>query len=177
MSENQSETGKFYTASRNFQQVIGTFHDGTAIPGGPYTVTQFVVGFAVLAGGFLTRSVWPIHWFPYALLVVTLAWGVVWVTGKLPTSRRSPLNTLNSISDLLKTSRYGTVGGRDFPQRQFGVKFTPSWKKQQDKHNKSGSTPTADKGRVIVTGFGWTEVQESPQSTPELRRMISGQER
>ncbi|MGJ9374395.1 hypothetical protein [Nesterenkonia sp. CF4.4] len=177
MSENQTETGKFYTASRHFQQVIGVFHDGTAIPGGPYTVTQFIVAVAVLAGGFVTRGIWAVHWIPYTLLVVGIAWAAVWVTGKLPTSRRSPLNTLNSISDLLKTSRYGMVGGREFPRRKFGVTFTPSWKKQQDKQEKSDSTKTADQGRVIVTGFGWTDVHENAQSTPELRRMISGQER
>jgi len=54
----QTEVARFYTRSRKFPRLIGRLHDGTKIPGGPYTVTQAIVAAVVLALGLVTRGLW-----------------------------------------------------------------------------------------------------------------------
>ena len=48
--DEEREVARFYTRSRRFPKFIGRLHDGTKIPGGPYTLTQGVVLAIVLVG-------------------------------------------------------------------------------------------------------------------------------
>lgn len=170
MSEEPThETGRFYTASRNFKQLLGVFHDGTPIPGGPYTMTQVVVGVVVAIAAWMTRWAWGGHWLFDVPVTLAVAWGALWVTGKLPSSRRSVVNTLNSIWELVSSSRHGTLKGRPFPTQSFGAKHPPAWKKAQDKageHVPAG----AGQDRVIRTGFSATATSPDHQ---ELRVHLS----
>jgi hypothetical protein len=88
--EKQTEVARFYTRSRRFPRLIGRLHDGTKIPGGPYTVTQGIVAAVLLALGLVTRGLWGtgtvLVEIPTVLLV---AWGGAWGAGRLPTTRRN----------------------------------------------------------------------------------------
>lgn len=113
--ENQTQTGKFYTAARKFQQLIGVTPAGEAIPGGPYTVTQFLVGIVVLALGFLTRPLWSMDMIADVLIIVVAAVGLTYFTGKVPGSRRSIINLINCAMALLFRPRNGVYRGKKMP--------------------------------------------------------------
>lgn len=86
----QTEVARFYTRSRKFPRLIGRLHDGTKIPGGPYTVTQAIVGAVLLALGLVTRGLWGTGTILVDIPIVLLvAWGGAWGTGRLPATRRN----------------------------------------------------------------------------------------
>ena len=55
----QTEVARFYTRSRKFPRLIGRLHDGTKIPGGPYTVTQAIVAAYQGAAGSAVPRAYP----------------------------------------------------------------------------------------------------------------------
>jgi len=86
----QTEVARFYTRSRKFPRLIGRLHDGTKIPGGPYTVTQAIVAAVVLALGLVTRGLWGTGTILVDIPIVLLvAWGGAWGAGRLPATRRN----------------------------------------------------------------------------------------
>lgn len=86
----QSEVARFYTRSRKFPRLIGRLHDGTKIPGGPYTVTQAIVAAVLLALGLVTRGLWGTGTILVDIPIVLLvAWGGAWGAGRLPATRRN----------------------------------------------------------------------------------------
>ncbi|MFI7742942.1 hypothetical protein [Kocuria rhizosphaericola] len=109
------QTGKFYTAARKFQQLIGVTPTGEAIPGGPYTVTQFVVGIMVLVTGFITRPIWSQGTIADVLYIAAAAIGITYGVGKLPRSRRSIINLINCCITLMSRPRTGKYRGRAIP--------------------------------------------------------------
>ena len=60
MSEDNApgEVIRNFTAARRFPQLIGKTPDGKRIAGGPYTMTQFVGGAALILGLYFTHSLW-----------------------------------------------------------------------------------------------------------------------
>lgn len=96
MSEIQEfETARFYTRSRKFPKVIGRFHDGTRIPGGPYTVAQVVIGGAVAFVAVTTRGAWGTGSILLDLpLSLAIAWGAAWGAGRIPATRRNLLTVI-----------------------------------------------------------------------------------
>jgi hypothetical protein len=89
-SDEQVEIARFYTRSRRFPKVIGRLHDGSRIPGGPYTVTQAVVGGAVLVVALVSRGQWGTGSFLFDFpLAVGVAWGGAWGAGRIPATRRN----------------------------------------------------------------------------------------
>ncbi len=98
-TENQQpEVARFYTRSRKFPRLIGRLHDGTKIPGGPYTVTQGVVFAVLLALALITRGLWGnvsiLLYFPVA---VAVAWGAAWLVGRLPATRRNVASLIYGV--------------------------------------------------------------------------------
>ena len=88
--QQQTEVARFYTRSRKFPRLIGRLHDGTKIPGGPYTVTQGIVAAVLLALGLVTRGLWGMGTILVDIPIVLLvAWGGAWGAGRLPTTRRN----------------------------------------------------------------------------------------
>ena len=86
----QTEVARFYTRSRKFPRLIGRLHDGTKIPGGPYTVTQGIVAAVLLALGLVTRGLWGTGTILVDIPIVLLvAWGGGWGAGRLPAPRRN----------------------------------------------------------------------------------------
>lgn len=91
----EQEVARFYTRSRRFPKMVGRMHDGTRIPGGPYTLTQAGVGGAILLIALMTRSKWGTGNIIFDLpLVVALAWGGAWLAGRIPSTRRNLLSVL-----------------------------------------------------------------------------------
>lgn len=86
------ETARFYTRSRRFPKVIGRFHDGTRIPGGPYTVAQVVIGGVVALVALTTRAMWGTDVILLDIpLALGIAWGAAWAAGRIPATRRNLL--------------------------------------------------------------------------------------
>lgn len=147
-TENQIQTGKFYTAARKFQQLIGVTPAGEAIPGGPYTVTQFVVGIIVLVLGFITRPLWSHDVITDVIVIVAAAVGITYATGRMPGSRRSIINLINCAMALIFRPRTGTYRGRKLPASYSKVKAT--------KKTNAPAAKTAD---------------SEPQSRPSIERI------
>lgn len=98
----QQMIGRFYTSARRFKQVLGSLPDGTKIPGGPYTYTQIGTMLATLVLGWMSRGIWGTDSAIGDLIILlTVAVGVAFLLGKMPTSRRSPIKLLASIIVLL----------------------------------------------------------------------------
>lgn len=97
MTENTDQfagfVAKFYTRARRFPKLIGKLHDGTRIPGGPYTLTQVIIGGLFLFVAMQTRSFWT--WGSLIIdlpLVLATTWGVAWLSGLIPQTNRNILS-------------------------------------------------------------------------------------
>lgn len=122
-AENQTQTGKFYTAARKIPQLIGVTPTGERIPGGPYTPAQFGLGIATLVLGFITRPLWGHdEIISESLIIIAAATGITYGTGKLPRSRRSLINLVNCCLALLSRPRTGKYRGRKIPASYSKVK-------------------------------------------------------
>jgi hypothetical protein len=106
------EVGRFFSGARNVKQLLGTFPDGTRIPGGPYTLSQFFVLLAVLIGGWITRPLWSIDLLSDLIVLGAAAFGLALLAGKLPGGRRNPVRMLTGAYGLLVRPRSGLYRGR-----------------------------------------------------------------
>lgn len=105
--------GKFFTRAMKIPLMVGRLIDGTRLWGGPYTVPQLV------AGGIALLVLWQAFaWFfstglifTDAILVGFGAWGVAYLTGRLPESRRNMLNVITSAASATTTSKTGLYRG------------------------------------------------------------------
>lgn len=70
---------------------MGRFYDGTKIPGGPYTMTQGVVGAIALFVTLQTSALWArgniLLDLPLGALFV---WGAAWIAGRVRVGNRNP---------------------------------------------------------------------------------------
>jgi len=93
MDDQDFEVVKWFTRARRFPKLIGKTHEGTPIPGGPYTITQVVVGAILFA--LLVMPPWP--WavfgniFLNAGVFFLVVVGGVFLSGRLPIGMRNPL--------------------------------------------------------------------------------------
>ena len=86
----KEEIARFYTRSRRFPKMIGRMTDGSRIPGGPYTLTQVGFGGVALMGLLVTRTLWGTGATLLDLAItVGVAWGVTWLVGLIPMTRRN----------------------------------------------------------------------------------------
>lgn len=112
--------GKFFTRAMKIPLMVGRLIDGTRLWGGPYTVPQLVAGFIALL------VLWQVFaWFfstgfilTDAILVVSGAWGVTYLTGRLPESRRNLFNMMTSMASATTTSKTGFYRGSPFKIQQ-----------------------------------------------------------
>lgn len=121
-TQNHVQTGRFYTAARKFQQLIGVTPAGETIPGGPYTITQVIVGVVVLAVGFLSRPLWSQDALTDVLFIVAAAVGITYAAGRMPGSRRSIINLINCWMALMFRPRTGTYRGKKMPTSYSKIK-------------------------------------------------------
>jgi hypothetical protein len=102
MTEQQTSSRsvvKMFTKARNFPQLIGKAPDGKKIPGGPYTLTQFV-GAGVVGGLlWLTSSIWARGGtITNVAIFLGLTGGTLWALGRLPQGARSPVSVIRGIA-------------------------------------------------------------------------------
>ena len=112
--------GKFFTRAMKIPLMVGRLIDGTRLWGGPYTVPQIVAGFIALlvlwqafACFFSTGLI-----FTDAILVIFGAWGVAFLVGRLPDSRRNLFNLMTSMASATATSKTGFYRGSPFKIQQ-----------------------------------------------------------
>lgn len=112
--------GKFFTRAMKIPLMVGRLVDGTRLWGGPYTVPQIVAGFIALlvlwqafawffSTGFILTD---------AILVIFGAWGVAFLVGRLPESRRNLFNMMTSMASATATSKTGFYRGSPFKIQQ-----------------------------------------------------------
>lgn len=119
MGSPELEVARWYTQARRFPKLIGRFQDGRAIPGGPYTQTQFVVGVAMLLVASKTGFVWA-HFglIGNTAVLVGGIWGTVWGLGRLPLGSRSPAAVGAGIYSLASAPTAGKIAGRKITLRR-----------------------------------------------------------
>lgn len=112
--------GKFFTRAMKIPLMVGRLIDGTRLWGGPYTVPQIVAGFIALlvlwqafawffSTGFILTD---------AAMVILGAWGVAFLVGRLPESRRNLFNMMTSMASATATSKTGFYRGSPFKIQQ-----------------------------------------------------------
>lgn len=117
MSENDAyQVGRFYTGVRRLQIVIGTWHDGTSIPGGPYTLTQIMGMVIVGVAGWFTRDFWDVPFITFVIFWLAFTVGVGLLIGKLPAGKRSLVNLLNCLGRLISRPGTGRWKSRPVPR-------------------------------------------------------------
>lgn len=107
-----TETAKFYTKARRIPMLVGKLPSGGRIWGGPYTITQVGAGAVVAFAMWKTAPLWAqLGGFMNMAVAVGVVVGVVWATGKLPSSGRNPVAFVMDAMNL--TSSPGRlVGGQ-----------------------------------------------------------------
>lgn len=112
--------GKFFTRAMKIPLMVGRLIDGTRLWGGPYTVPQIVAGCIALlvlwqafawffSTGFILTD---------AAMVILGAWGVAFLVGRLPDSRRNLFNLMTSMASATATSKTGFYRGSPFKIQQ-----------------------------------------------------------
>ncbi|MFK0074640.1 hypothetical protein [Arthrobacter woluwensis] len=104
----QREVIRFWTLARKFPKMFGRFHDGTRIPGGPYTSTQGGVFFVIAGGLVFTRDYWCGGNIIVAVLLGLVVGAVAgFLAGLLPIGARSPLVLLvGFVKSLIARPRF-----------------------------------------------------------------------
>lgn len=104
---------RYYTRGVRFPRLVGRTHDGTPLPGGPYTVTQLVGGLAVFVVGSLTMPAWETGG---ALVSYLILLGAVVTTIFLlrfvRNDGRNPVTATMAVLSVLMQPRGGRFGGR-----------------------------------------------------------------
>lgn len=115
MAEDQEdlETVKYYTRARKFPQLLGRMPDGTKIPGGPYTVQQLIAAILIIVVGGLTIDTWGVFGvFGNIALLFGVAFGAVFLIGRLPMNGRNPLYALLGLYRVINAPASGRYQGR-----------------------------------------------------------------
>lgn len=111
---------RFYTGVRRIPIMIGKAGN-TRLPGGPYSVTQFIVAGVVLVVGWNTMSVWgPLFGtFPLVRIVALLGMAVtaLWLAGQLPSTRRKIHHLATDTVGAIANPSAGTLNGQPMKLR------------------------------------------------------------
>lgn len=111
------EVAKTFTRTRRIPQLIGRTSDGARIPGGPYTMTQALGGFAVGCVLYLTMGLWGGGSAIWNWLMALTAVGVaVFLLGRLPIGGRNPMSVLLGFGNATLSMRPSAVGGMAAPR-------------------------------------------------------------
>lgn len=111
---------RFYTGVRRIPIMIGKAGN-TRLPGGPYSVTQFIAGGVVLVIGWNTMSVWgPLFGtFPLVRIVALAGMAVtaLWLAGQLPSTRRKIHHLAADTMGAIANPSAGTLNGQPMKLR------------------------------------------------------------
>lgn len=106
---------KFFTGARRFPRYFGRFLDGRKVPGGPYKVTQIVIGGIF---GLIVVVAYTLHWWSTGMWITDVifglaaTWGVFWASGKIPQTKRNPVWVALSFLHALTAPGTGTLRGK-----------------------------------------------------------------
>jgi len=121
---------KMFTGARKFPRWFGRFLDGRKVPGGPYKITQIVIGgvFALVVVFTYTLHLWgtgsPVMDLIFGGGVV---FGVAWASGKIPQTKRNPLSLVFSFLHAVSAPRMGRYRGKPLtPARPHSTASTRS---------------------------------------------------
>lgn len=116
MTENRFEfVARMYTGARRFPRWFGRFLDGTKVPGGPYKITQIIVGGIFFL---VTIATYTLGWWRTGSPLMDLIFGgaavagVFWGSGKIPQTKRNPLALILSTAHAVMAPRRGEHRGR-----------------------------------------------------------------
>ncbi|MGF0118761.1 hypothetical protein ACQFYA_20910 [Promicromonospora sp. Marseille-Q5078] len=109
----ETEAARWFTRARRIPILIGRAHDGSRIPGGPYTIGQVIAAAIALFVMWKTATLWAhFGWVTNATVFIGVVAGVVILVGKLPRGGRNPLSWAAGFLALYLRTPGGTVGGR-----------------------------------------------------------------
>lgn len=169
MSENDAyQVGRFYTGVRRLQIVIGTWHDGTPIPGGPYTLTQIMAMVIVGLAGWFTQDFWDVPFIVFVVFWLATTVGVGLLIGKLPAGKRSLVNFLNCLGRLISRPALGRWKSRPVPPS-----FTTATS-TEPAHQDEASEKISDRDDTAATGSaGDNEGRSGPDDLPQEGEQIT----
>lgn len=106
-------TAKWYTRARKFPELVGKTPDGKRLPGGPYTLTQVIGGFAF---GYLLYKAAGIWAHAGAIWNIAIwfgaTYGFVWLLGRIPPGARNPVSLVAGVIRSVTSPSVGRIGGR-----------------------------------------------------------------
>lgn len=109
----EPEVVRWYTRGFRVPRLIGKLHDGTHIPGGPYTVPALAAAFVV---GWIGNKTMPL-WGPFGnildMVPLAIAVGVTaWAASKIPLGGRSPASVARGLGSAFLAPATGRHVGR-----------------------------------------------------------------
>lgn len=153
--DERGEVARFYTRSRRFPKFIGRLHDGTRIPGGPYTVTQAVVGGAVVLIALTTRAQWGTGTILVDVpICLAIAWGAAWAAGRIPSTRRNLMNVI--------------AGGASAALRPGEGRYKDQTFRLQPPHYVGGTAVIASRHHSTPAPSEATQPAAAPSPTPTM---------
>lgn len=109
--ETEPDRLRWYTRARRIPKLIGKTASGEHLPGGPYTVTQFVGGALVLVGMNFTRPLWGGNGLGDYLVIALVAAVVVIALKFVRTAGRNPALVIAGRAAGIIAPSYGRQGG------------------------------------------------------------------
>ncbi|WP_025104786.1 hypothetical protein [Microbacterium paraoxydans] len=111
---------RFYTSVRRIPIMIGKAGN-TRLPGGPYSVTQFIAGGAVLVIGWNTMSLWGSLFGSFPLVRIAALLGMaalaLYLAGQLPSTRRKIHHLAADTVGAIANPSAGTLNGQSMKLR------------------------------------------------------------
>lgn len=149
MDSRDGRAAKWFTSARKFPQLIGRTPDGTQLPGGPYTITQLVVGGVVALLLWNTTGLWARFGLAGNIVIgPALVIGAVFAAGKIPFEMRSPVIIGTGWINALSRS----MSGRS------PVRLVP---------------PHRSVGHSVLMITGWPVTDAEPTAAPEQPGRVS----
>ncbi len=111
IQETEPDRLRWYTRARRIPKLIGKTASGEHLPGGPYTVTQFVGGALVLVGMNFTRPLWGGNGLGDYLVIALVATVVVIALKFVRTAGRNPALVIAGRAAGIIAPSYGRQGG------------------------------------------------------------------
>jgi hypothetical protein len=178
MEGRDGRAAKWFTSARKFPQLIGRTPDGTQLPGGPYTITQLVVGGVVALLLWNTTGLWARFGLAGNIIVgPALVIGAVFAAGKIPFEMRSPVVVGSGWIHALSrsTTAISPVRLRP-PHRPFGhpVLMVTGWPEAEP------DLPAAEGRPAAASDLPGPSDPQSPSSLPALtgvQQLLAGARR
>ena len=112
MTTPSQDVARFYTRARKFPQMLGRLPDGTRIWGGPYTFTQFGIGFALGVLTLMLRPLWSTGGFLDVLVVFVVVAGGTYLGRYIPQSQINIAVVLSAATRAWTAPPRGRYRGR-----------------------------------------------------------------